>query len=79
MYAKCGSLELAYKVFDAMHERNVFSWSAAIGRFDMHGMCKKALALFDQMRSGNLVPSSVTFVSVLSACSHSGKVQEGMS
>ncbi|XP_010935759.4 LOW QUALITY PROTEIN: pentatricopeptide repeat-containing protein At1g06140, mitochondrial [Elaeis guineensis] len=77
MYAKCGSMDLACKVFNAMPERNVFSWSAMIGGFGMHGMCKKALALFDEMRSGNLVPNSVTFVSVLSACGHSGKVQEG--
>lgn len=77
MYAKCGSMDLAYKVFNAMPERNVISWSAMIAGFGMHGMCQKALTLFDEMRSENLVPNSVTFVSVLSACSHSGKVQEG--
>lgn len=77
MYSKCGLVDLAYRVFDMMPERNVYSWSAMIAGFGMHGMCSRALALFDRMRSEGFVPNSVTFVSVLSACAQSGRVQEG--
>ncbi|CAL9042319.1 unnamed protein product [Musa banksii] len=77
MYAKCGSMEVAHKVFADMPERNVFSWSAMIGGLGMHGMCSRALELFEHMKSENLAPNSVTFVAVLSACSHSGRVEEG--
>ncbi|KAJ6843012.1 putative pentatricopeptide repeat-containing protein [Iris pallida] len=77
MYSKCGLVEMAYKVFSLMAMRNVYSWSAMIAGFGMHGMCSRALALFDRMRSEKILPNSVTFVSVLSACSHSGKVHEG--
>ncbi|CAL9106557.1 unnamed protein product, partial [Musa textilis] len=77
MYAKCGSMEVAYKVFADMLERNVCSWSAMIGGLGMHGMCSRALELFEHMKSENLAPNSVTFVAVLSACSHSGRVEEG--
>nr|UPT49028.1 pentatricopeptide repeat protein AaPPR1399 [Agave angustifolia] len=77
MYSKCGLVDLAYKVFSVMPERNVHSWSAMVAGFGTHGMCSRALALFDRMRAESIVPNSVTFVSVLSACSHSGRVQEG--
>ncbi|XP_072993556.1 LOW QUALITY PROTEIN: pentatricopeptide repeat-containing protein At1g06140, mitochondrial-like [Typha latifolia] len=77
MYAKCGTPSLAYSVFNLMPKKNVFSWSAMIGGFGMHGMCSRALFLFNKMKSENLKPNSVTFVSVLSACSHSGRVNEG--
>ncbi|KAJ4968946.1 hypothetical protein NE237_015647 [Protea cynaroides] len=77
MYAKCGSIGMAYKVFDWMPERNVYSWSVMINGFGLHGLYSEALTLFSQMVSENCKPNSVTFVSVLSACSHSGKVEEG--
>ncbi|KAK8693976.1 hypothetical protein V6N13_071542 [Hibiscus sabdariffa] len=77
MYAKCGSVAMAQKVFAQMSLKNVVSWTAMINAFGIHGLCSEALACFDQMRSENQVPNSITFVSVLSACSHSGKAEEG--
>ncbi|XVF32426.1 hypothetical protein REPUB_Repub17cG0081700 [Reevesia pubescens] len=77
MYARCGSVAMAQKVFGEMPEKNVVSWSAMINSFGMHGLCSEAMAFYDQMRSENKVPNSITFVSLLSACSHSGKVAEG--
>lgn len=79
MYAKCGCILMACRVFNEMPKKNVYCWSALINGFGMHGLYTKALALFDQMRLENLFPNSITFVSVLSACSHSGKVEEGLS
>ncbi|ESQ27602.1 hypothetical protein EUTSA_v10018358mg [Eutrema salsugineum] len=77
MYARCGNIQMARKVFDVMPERNVISWSSMINAFGINGMFKEALDCFDKMISQNLVPNSVTFVSLLSACSHSGNVKEG--
>lgn len=77
MYAKCGSIWLARRVFDGMPVRNVFSWSAIIGGFGLQGLCSEALALFEQMKEEQVEPNAVTFVSVLSACSHAGEVEEG--
>ncbi|KAM0942015.1 putative tetratricopeptide-like helical domain superfamily [Dioscorea sansibarensis] len=77
MYAKCGSIRFAYNVFSEMPVRNVYTWSAMIGAYGMHGMCSEATALFGRMKSENCVPNHVTFVSALAACSHSGRVQEG--
>ncbi|CAN8306151.1 unnamed protein product [Cochlearia groenlandica] len=77
MYARCGYIEMAKKVFDTMPERNVISWSSMINAFGINGLFEEALDCFEKMKSRNLVPNSVTFVSLLSACSHSGNIKEG--
>lgn len=82
MYAKCGCLDLARKVFDGMPTRNVISWNVIIMAYGMHGKGKEALELFDTMvvdgsRNGEVKPNEVTFIAVFAACSHSGLVDEG--
>ncbi|XXG45507.1 hypothetical protein AAC387_Pa02g0575 [Persea americana] len=77
MYAKCGYIMAAHKIFNQMPYHNVFSWSAMINGFGMHGLCTEAIALFNRMQSEGQIPNSVTFVTVLSACGHSGRVKEG--
>jgi len=50
MYAKCGSIEDAGKVFKKMSSQDVVSWTAMIFR---HVQCRegqKALELFQQMQ-----------------------------
>ncbi|KAK6944609.1 LOW QUALITY PROTEIN: Pentatricopeptide repeat [Dillenia turbinata] len=49
MYAKCGSLELALKVFKNMPHKNEVSWNAMITALAHHGRAKEALSLFEQM------------------------------
>ncbi len=78
MYSKCGSLTDARQVFDKMSKRSVISWSAIIAAHAQHGEGKEALDLFERMQQEGIKPDNVTFVSVLSACSHSGLVDEGL-
>eukprot|EP01018_Ginkgo_biloba_P018893 Gb_18914 [translate_table: standard] len=77
MYAKCGCLEFAHHVFDKMSERDVISWNAMIVGYGMHGHGEEALTIFQQMQQAGMKPNRVTFISVLSACSHAGLVDEG--
>eukprot|EP01018_Ginkgo_biloba_P026238 Gb_36365 [translate_table: standard] len=77
MYAKCGSVKIARQLFDKMSTRNVVSWSAMIAGYGMHGQGEEALALFSRMLETGLKPNYITFVAVLSACSHAGLVDEG--
>ncbi|GLJ10990.1 hypothetical protein SUGI_0139680 [Cryptomeria japonica] len=78
MYAKCGSVNDARQVFDSMSQRDVVSWTAMIAGYGMHGHGKDAITLFCQMQHEGTQPDHITFVSVLSACSHGGLVDEGM-
>ncbi len=78
MYAKCGSTEDAQSVFNKMPSRNVVSWSAMLARFAMHGHGNKVLDQFKWMCQEGVEPDDITFISLLSACSHAGLVDEGM-
>ncbi|XP_077223899.1 pentatricopeptide repeat (PPR) superfamily protein [Tasmannia lanceolata] len=75
MYSKCGCIKAARRLFDEMPVRTVISWSAIINGYGIHGLCSEALDLFARMISENYLPNSITFVSVLSACSHSGRIE----
>lgn len=77
MYAKCGSIEEAKRLFDTMAEKNVVTWNAMISGYGLHGLGSEALSLFDQMLCSGITPTAVTFLSVLYACSHAGLVEEG--
>ncbi|VVA09797.1 PREDICTED: pentatricopeptide repeat-containing [Prunus dulcis] len=77
MYSKCGSLDEAYKVFQGMKERNVFSYSSMILGFAMHGRANAAIELFHEMLTTEIRPNRVTFIGVLTACSHAGMVDQG--
>lgn len=78
MYAKCGSIDCAREIFDAMRIKNVVSWSAMIAAYGYHGQGRQALQLFPLMLNSGISPNEVTFLSLLYACSHSGLVEEGL-
>ena len=77
MYAKCGSIDQAFRVFQGMKNRDVYSYTAIIVGLAMHGDAEKALSIFSEMPIVRIEPDEVTFIGVLSACSHAGLVAEG--
>ncbi|KAI7993571.1 Pentatricopeptide repeat-containing protein [Camellia lanceoleosa] len=78
MYSKCGDIEKAVEIFHGITKKDVFSWTAMISGLAMNGLSEKALHFFSQMEMSNDVrPNEVTFLGVLSACSHSGFVDKG--
>ncbi|XXG41625.1 hypothetical protein AAC387_Pa01g2056 [Persea americana] len=79
MYAKCGDIKTARRVFEGMKERNVVSWSAMIAGYGVHGDIDAATSIFSQMIHSGVQPNKVTFMSILSACSHAGTVEKGLS
>ncbi|XVE84571.1 hypothetical protein DITRI_Ditri17bG0023700 [Diplodiscus trichospermus] len=77
MYAKCGSLDDACRVFEETENPNVVCWTAMIAACQQHGNGNKVIELFEKMLAEGLKPDYITFVCVLSACSHTGRVEEG--
>ncbi|KAK9147071.1 hypothetical protein Sjap_006974 [Stephania japonica] len=75
MYAKCGCVKNAVRIFDKLESRDVFAWTAMIGGLALNGHGKKALELFGEMEGAGVKPNAVTFVGVLCACSHCGLVE----
>lgn len=77
MYGKCGSVERAYKVFEEMLEKDTLAYTAMISVLALHGFSKEAFHLFGEMETMGVKPNHVTFVGLLSACSHAGLVEKG--
>lgn len=76
MYSKCGNKEAALRVFNDMEDRNVITWTSIISGFAKHGFATKALELFYEMLETGVKPNGVTYIAVLSACSHVGLIDE---
>ena len=77
MYSRCGNIESAFQVFYQMEDRNVISWTSMITGFAKHGFAARALEMFHKMLEKGTKPNEITFVAVLSACSHVGMISEG--
>ncbi|KAJ6835799.1 putative pentatricopeptide repeat-containing protein [Iris pallida] len=78
MYGKCGLIDEAGLVFESMRQRNVFTFSAMISGLAAHGRAGEAITMFREMVSGTAIkPNWVTFIGLLTACSHAGMVEEG--
>ncbi|XP_020163052.1 putative pentatricopeptide repeat-containing protein At3g28640 [Aegilops tauschii subsp. strangulata] len=79
MYAKCGCLQEAVRVFEGMPERNEYVWGTMVGAFAVHGMAREAVACLERMAGEDGVrPDGVAVLGALSACAHAGKVEDGL-
>ncbi|VVA10391.1 PREDICTED: pentatricopeptide [Prunus dulcis] len=77
MYAQCRCIEDAEKIFKGLDSRNRVSWNTIICGYSQHGQGKKALEAFQIMLDEGVPPDEVTFIGVLSACSHMGLIDQG--
>ena len=77
VYGKCGRLVDAMSLFYQVPQESSVTWNAIISCHGIHGHAEKTLKLFGEMLDEGVKPDHVTFVSLLSACSHSGFVEEG--
>ena len=77
MYCKCGILEDARKSFQATPEDNTIAWNSIMFAYAQHGQGEVALDLFFLMVERKVKLDHISFVAVLTACSHSGLVEEG--
>ncbi|XP_014500458.1 putative pentatricopeptide repeat-containing protein At1g17630 [Vigna radiata var. radiata] len=77
MYMKCGNFKEGHLVFDSIKGRDLISWNSLIGGYGMHGLGENALRSFDEMIRAGMKPDNITFVAILSACSHAGLVATG--
>ncbi|XP_010532497.1 PREDICTED: pentatricopeptide repeat-containing protein At3g22150, chloroplastic [Tarenaya hassleriana] len=78
MYSKSGSIKNAENVFDQTKERNSVTYTTMILGYGQHGMGERALSLFRSMEESGIKLDAITFVAVLSACSYSGLVDQGL-
>ncbi|OVA06991.1 Pentatricopeptide repeat [Macleaya cordata] len=77
MYGRCGEIRKARRIFDLMPQRDLVSWNTLISCYGMHGFGMDAVNVFLRLRATDLKPNHYTFTNLLSACSHSGLIDEG--
>ncbi|KAE8654066.1 Pentatricopeptide repeat-containing protein [Hibiscus syriacus] len=77
LYAKLGCLPASSKVFGEIIYPDKVAWTAMLAGYPVHGYGKDAIKLFEVMVRNGVRPDHVTFTHLLSACSHSGLVNEG--
>ncbi|KAL5070752.1 hypothetical protein RYX36_021639 [Vicia faba] len=78
MYAKSGNISKALQLFENMKHKTVITWTTMISGLALHGLGKEALHVFSCMeKEGRVKPNEVTFIAILSACSHVGLVELG--
>ncbi|KAI3446289.1 hypothetical protein Pfo_002954 [Paulownia fortunei] len=77
MYAKCGDLKAARKIFDSMLFKDLISWNTIIMAYAIHGFGAYCFRMFSDMMNEGNEPNGSTFVSLLSACSIAGILDEG--
>uniref|UniRef100_A0A9I9E8I8 DYW domain-containing protein n=1 Tax=Cucumis melo TaxID=3656 RepID=A0A9I9E8I8_CUCME len=79
MYAKCGSMDKAYWVFENMRcDKSLITWNTMIMAFAMHGDGYEALDLFKKLGRSGMSPDAVSYLAVLCACNHAGLVEDGL-
>ncbi|KAI3469854.1 hypothetical protein Pfo_026517 [Paulownia fortunei] len=77
MNFRCGNMESALLQFNSMACHDIISWNSIICGLAHHGHGEKAIEMFEKMRLSSVKPNQITFVGVLSACSHGGLVKHG--
>jgi len=77
MYSKSGDLCSARLVFELLKSKDIVSWTAMIVAYSNHGHGHHALQVFARMLVSGIKPDEVTFVGLLTACSHAGLVNQG--
>ncbi|XP_020575848.1 pentatricopeptide repeat-containing protein At2g22070 [Phalaenopsis equestris] len=78
MYAKSGCIELARRVFGEIRLAcEPVSWTSMIIALAQHGLGEEAVNMFEKMLFHGVVPDHITYVGVISACTHSGLVERG--
>ncbi|XP_024532786.1 pentatricopeptide repeat-containing protein At5g16860-like [Selaginella moellendorffii] len=77
MFAKCGSLDDARRIFDAMPNHSVVSWNAMLLGCVENGRAKLALDLFSRMLQTKTLANSRTFVAAFKACAALADEEQG--
>ncbi|KAK6143407.1 hypothetical protein DH2020_023755 [Rehmannia glutinosa] len=84
MYGKCGLVDSAKKVFNMVgygvkeKQRDVVLWTSMLGVYGKSGNYMEVIRLFEDMLTEGIRPDGVAFLTVISACGHTGQVDIGM-
>ncbi|XP_004141540.1 pentatricopeptide repeat-containing protein At1g71490 isoform X1 [Cucumis sativus] len=76
MYARAGKVSEAKRIFYSLSKKDEVTYTSLIAGYGMQGEGGKAVRLFEEMKRFQIKPDHITMIAVLSACSHSGLVNQ---
>ncbi|KAK1422912.1 hypothetical protein QVD17_18201 [Tagetes erecta] len=77
LYGKCGMVIKAKQVFNMARFADVVLWTSMLGVYGRNGHHQEVIQLFKNMLIKKIRPDGVAFVTVISACGHTGQVGLG--
>ena len=77
MYSKCGSITYAEKIFQRVIDRDLVIYNVMIAGYAHHGHENEAIQDFEELVERGVRSDAVTFLALISACCHSGLVDQG--
>ncbi|BFG34083.1 hypothetical protein CerSpe_203570 [Prunus speciosa] len=77
LYAACGQIAHARKVFDKIPQTNIRRWFALIGAYARCGFYQQAIDVFWEMQGKVSRPNKIVIPSVLKACGHLSDLKTG--
>lgn len=78
MYAKCGEIGDACKLFDEMPKRDLVTWTVMIGACADSGKPDESWVLFERMRNEGIVPDRAAVVTIVNACAKLGALHKAV-
>ncbi|XP_054777443.1 putative pentatricopeptide repeat-containing protein At3g23330 [Prosopis cineraria] len=85
MYGKCGLVKKAWQVFKLTgmqirgeKSKDIVLWTSMLGVYSRNGYYKEVFALYNEMLAKGIRIDRIAFLIVLSACSRTGQLQDGI-
>ncbi|XP_077226625.1 tetratricopeptide repeat (TPR)-like superfamily protein [Tasmannia lanceolata] len=79
LYAKCGKMEEAMRVFDEMPKRDLVSWTTMVTGFAQSGRAVEAIGIYRRMQNEGIEGDGIVMVSLIQACANLGDLKLGLS
>ncbi|XP_024519597.1 pentatricopeptide repeat-containing protein At5g48910-like [Selaginella moellendorffii] len=76
-YGKCGSMNRAEECFNNMPSPDIICWNSLLGGYSSLGDSTQVFSLVKKIQKAGLNIDAITFISIRTACSHAGLVEEG--
>ncbi|KAJ4807697.1 Pentatricopeptide repeat-containing protein [Rhynchospora pubera] len=78
MYAKCGHIQAARKVFDVISERDLISWNSMLVAYSRHGLWREVAWVLRCMLDAGFKPDSISISNLISGFSQSSSTKLGL-
>ncbi|XP_052181631.1 pentatricopeptide repeat-containing protein At1g08070, chloroplastic-like [Diospyros lotus] len=77
LYATCGEVGVARRLFDGMSERGIITWNSMFAGYSKSGYWQEVMRLFHEMLEMDVEFDEVTLVCVLTACGRLADIELG--